>query len=163
MYITYNEFCTLYDAIDEKLFNRLNIHAERMMDRHTTGVDGVKKLKTAFPQDTEDALAVIHCAGNIINLLAQIQEAEASAAQARGYESTQNGLHGKVISSVTAGNESVSFSTSVPETRLDAAVKDPIARNRLIWETIQEYLSGAKDSNGVNLLFMGPYPRRQEG
>ena len=159
MYITYNEFCTLYEAVDEKLFNRLNIQAARMMDRHTTGVDGVKKLKTAFPQGAEDALAVMHCAGSIVNLLAQIQEAEASAARARGYESTENGLHGKVISSVTAGNESISFSTASPGTSIDAAVKDPIARNRLIWETIREYLSGVKDSNGVNLLFMGPYPR----
>ena len=81
------------------------------MDTHTTGIDNVKKLKQFFPTDEEDAQTVKRCAAKIINILDQIRQAEVSAMEARGFESTDMGMKGKVISSVTAGNESISYST----------------------------------------------------
>ena len=158
MYITYSEHTDLYDPLDEKLFNRLAFDACRYIDRYTTGVDGVKKLKTAFPTDEDFAIAVRHCAAKLVNLLLQIQEAENSASVGRGYTQTENGLQGKVVSSVSAGNESVSFSTGSQATAIDTAISDLPARDNLISRTIREYLSGVTDANGVNLLFMGVYP-----
>ena len=159
MYIKYEEYTNLYDSIDQKLFNRLSYDACRYLERLTTGVDGVKKLKVSFPTDEDSADSVKHCAAKVINILLQIQEAEQSASVGRGYEKTESGLRGKVVSSVSAGNESVSYSAGSQITAIDAAVSDLSARDHLICSTIREYLSGITDANGVNLLYMGVYPR----
>ena len=160
MYITFDEYTALYPQIEETVFNRLSYDACRRIDRLTTGIDGVKKLKTAFPTDEDSAQAVKHCVAKIINLLLQIQEAETSASLERGYIQTENGLQGKVISSVSAGNESISFATgSARASAIDAAVSDLSARDNLIYSTVREYLSGVQDANGVNLLYAGGYPR----
>ena len=160
MYITFDQFTTLYDHVDEKLFNRLAFDAERIIDNHTTGLDGVKKLRVAFPSDEYDAAAVMHCTGNIVNLLHQIHEAEQTLNAARGYTETENGLQGKVISQIQSGSESISYSEAKhSNSSIDAAVADKAARDKLIASTIREYLSGTKDANGVNLLYMGRYPR----
>lgn len=157
MYINYNDYTEIYDPMDEKLFNRLAFEASRFLDRMTTGVDGVKKLKTAFPTDEESATCVKHCAANLVNLLYQIQKVEEETYQSRGYIPTENGLQGKVISTITSGNESISFSAANPKTQIDAAISDITARNKIMREVVREYLSGIADANGINLLYMGPY------
>ena len=160
MYITFDEYTALYPQIEETVFNRLSYDAGRHIDRLTTGIDGVKKLKTAFPTDEDSVQSVKYCAAKIVNMLLQIQEAEESAYLGRGYIQTENGLQGKVISSVSAGNESISFSTgSSQASAIDAAVSDLSVRDQLICRTVREYLSGSQDANGVNLLYMGVYPR----
>lgn len=161
MYITFDQFTALYDTIDELLFNRLSFNAERLIDNHTTGIDGVKKLRVAFPNDEYSKSAVMHCAGNIVNLLHQIHEAEQATSAARGYIETEQGLQRKIISRVESGNEAISYSeTKLANSYIDAAVADKSVRDTLIASTIKEYLSGITDANGVNLLYMGPYPRR---
>lgn len=159
MYIKNNDYTALYEPMEEKVFERLAYDACRHMDRLTTGVDGVKKLRVAFPAEEDAATAVKHCAARIINLLHQIQEAEQSAALARGYAQTANGLQGKVIASVSAGNESVSFAAgSTQKTAVDLAVSDVAAKRRMIADIVREHLSGVADANGVSLLYMGVYP-----
>ena len=161
MYITFDQFSTLYDPIEEKVFNRLSYEAERLIDNHTTGIDGVKKLRIAFPSDEYSVDAVMHCTGNLVNLLHQIHEAEQTAAAARGYTETAQGLQRKIISRVEAGNEAISYSeTKLANSSIDAAAADKSVRDALIASAIKEYLSGVTDANGVNLLYMGPYPRR---
>lgn len=159
MYITFTDYTALYDTIEEKVFDRLAYDACRHIDRLTTGMDGAKKLRIAFPTEEDAATAVKHCAAKIVNLLYQIQEAENAASLGRGYIQTANGLQGKVVSSVTAGNESVSYAAgSTQKTAVDAAVSDVATRRRMISGIVREHLSGVVDANGVNLLFMGPYP-----
>ncbi|MBQ7767563.1 MAG: hypothetical protein IJ403_01620 [Oscillospiraceae bacterium] len=159
MYITFEEYATIYGSIDDGSFYRLAFDACRYIDRHTTGIDGVKKLKVAFPSDEDSAEAVKRCAAEIVNLLFQIQEAEKNASVGRGYLQTENGLQGKVVTSVSAGNESVSYSTgSFQSTEIDVAAADRSVRDRLISSTVRDYLSGVSDANGVNLLYMGVYP-----
>ena len=162
MYITYVQYVTLYDPIDEPLFNRLAFEACRVMDIHTTGIDNVKKLRLFFPSEEYAAQAVMHCAAGIINLLNQIRIAEVAALESRGVESTEQGVRGRVITSVSAGNESISYSTggSGSATAIDAAVGNRTVRDKMIAEIVWEYLAGVQDANGVNLLFMGMYPRR---
>ena len=160
MYITYSEYTALYDPIEEKVFNRLEHEARRYVDRMTTGADGVRKLGVAYPTDSDSVETVKHCMAFVINLLHEILEAEKSASSGRGYVQTQNGLQGKVISSISSGNESVSFSTGAGiKTEIDTAVADASAKEKLIRETIRNFLSGVPDANGVNLLYMGIYPR----
>lgn len=159
MYITFADYTALYDPIEEKVFKRLAYDACRCMDRLTTGVDGVKKLKVAFPVDEDAATAVKHCAAKLVNLLYQIQEAENAASLSRGYIQTANGLQGKVVSSVSAGNESISYSAgSAQKNAVDVAASDVAVRREIISGIVREYLSGIADANGVNLLFLGRYP-----
>ena len=161
MYITFEQYGTLYDPMDEKLFNRLQFDAERMIDNYTTGIDGTKKLRVAFPTEECAVAAVMHCAGNVINLLCQVHEAEKAAAMGRGYTETEQGLQRKIISRVESGNEAISYSeTKLSNSSIDSAVADKFVRDRMIASTIREYLSGVADANGVNLLYMGPYPAR---
>lgn len=162
MYITLEDYKQLYDSIDERLFNRLCFDACRVMDIHTTGIDNVKKLKRFFPTDSDAVSAVQHCAANLTNLLVQIHEAEAASAVGRGYTETAQGLQRKIISRVESGNEAISYSeVKNTDSTIDAAVADKTVRDKLLADTIWEYLSGVEDCNGVNLLFMGKYPRRR--
>ena len=158
MYIQYEKYTQLYDPVDEKTFNRISYDACRHIDRLTTGIDGVNKLKTAFPTDENAAEAVKRCAAAVINFLIQVETLEKTASSMRGYTETANGLQGKVVSSVAAGNESVSFSSGDIKTLADVAVSDISARNKAISNIVYEYLSGVADANGVNLLYMGQYP-----
>ena len=158
MYITLNEYAALYEAMDEQVFNRLNMEATRAVDRYTTGIDNVKKLKIAFPADEDDAAAVKFCIAKVIAFLAQVQKAEESANSARGYEDTGSGIRGRVITSVSAGNESVSYGTVNSASAVDQAVQDRSAREKILRDMIAEELSGLTDANGVNLLYMGRYP-----
>lgn len=162
MYITNDDYTAVYDGIDEKQFNRLACEACRVADYHTTGADNVKKLKIAFPTDEDDAKAVKHCICKLINIMVQIEAAEKVIAQGKGYTETESGLRGKVITSVSAGNESISYSAGGGNTAtmIDKALADKAVQNRLFSDTVREYLSGVTDANGVNLLYMGPYPRR---
>lgn len=162
MYISKEEYAAIYDPIDdEKLFTRLAYDACRSIDRLTAGADGIKKLKVAFPTDEDSAEAVKHCTAHIVHFLYQIQEAEKSASVGRGYEQTEGGLRGRVITNVSAGNESVSYSASQQQTAADLAMMDAAQKERTIREIVKEYLSGVADANGVNLLYMGPYPVRR--
>ena len=161
MYISLDYYKTLYDTIDERTFNNLSFEACRMMDVHTTGIDNIKKLKRFFPTDTDSVEAVKHCAAKLVNTLHQIQQAEASAAMGRGYIQTEQGLRGKIVSRVEAGNEAVSYSeTKSANTEIDAAAADRTVRNRLLTGIIRDCLAGVSDRNGVCLLYMGVYPRR---
>lgn len=158
-YIALSEYNELYDPIDERLFNRFSVEASRIMDIHTTGIDNVKKLKIYFPTDEDDAEAVKHCAAKLIYTLNQINQAEVTALESRGYEATEQGMRGKVISSISAGNESISYATNgnSTATAYDAAAKDRTVRDKLLAEIVWAYLRGVSDANGVGLLYMGVY------
>lgn len=161
MYVSLEDYKTLYDAIDERTFNNLSYEACRVMDVHTTGIDNVKKLKRFFPTDDDSAEAVKRCAAKLVNTLYQIQQAEVSAAMGRGYTQTEQGLRRQIISRVEAGNEAISYSeTKNTNTEIDAAVADRTARDKLLAGIVWDYLRGIEDANGVNLLYMGMYPRR---
>lgn len=160
-YIDYEYYTSLYGDLPEADFNRLSWEASRKLDVATSGVDGVRKLKVAFPTDEDDAETVKRCACALIDVLYQIKQAEDTAKSAGGYTETANGLQGKVITSVSAGNESISYavgSNAMSATLINQAVSDKAVQEQIFRDTIREYLSGVTDANGVNLLFMGRYP-----
>ena len=155
MYIAYPEYTQLYNEMDEKLFNRLASDAFRVMDIHTSGIDNVKKLRSFFPVNEDDVTAVKHCAAKLINTMSIIYQAETAS----GYDATGNGVQGRVISSVTSGNETISYANGAASV-IDAAVKDINVRSKLYGNIVSDYLRGVTDSNGVSLLYKGRYPRR---
>lgn len=168
-YVDYEYYKSLYGekAVPEADFNRLSWDACRKMDIATTGIDNVKKLKVAFPVDEDDAETVKRCVCELVSISYKLEQAEETALNAQGYITREDGtVINKQVSSVSAGNESISYVTSggsfSSATLIDKALSDKDVQKRLYRETITEYLSGIADANGVNLLFMGPYPCRLE-
>ena len=161
MYITYDDFVRLYgDEIREDEFNRANVKVQRILDQYTTGIDNVKKLREAFPEDKEDIAAVKACGCSIALTLCEIGAIESGALAAYKMDQTANGMKGAVISSMSAGNESISYATGGGDTLIEKAATDAQAKNALIADTVRAYLSGVTDKNGINLLYMGRYPGR---
>lgn len=156
MYVDYEYFSSLYgaQAMTEAEFNRYSWDACKKVDYHTTGVDNVKKLKDFFPVDENDAESVKRCVCKLINLLHQIGMAESAA----GYTVREDGaVQGRVITSVSSGSESVNY--SVGTTQLAKAMSDAGAKESMLRDVIIEHLSSVVDANGVNLLYMGAYPK----
>lgn len=145
MYVDYEFYQTLYGTtVDETVFNRLIWNAEKLVKNAVTGVDGRCKLDFAFPDVAYDAEAVKRCECALVDIMAKIDKAET---EAEG---------NKTIKSRTAGNESISYDTEGG--LIGKVLSDKSAQARLYADTINEYLRGTKDKNGVNLLFGGAYP-----
>lgn len=165
-YIDYTYYKSLYgeQALEEADFNRFVWEVCKKLDNETSGVDGVKKLKIAFPEDEEDLEAVKRCICKMIEIANNIETARNRVKEAQGYVLRDDGsLQGKVVTSVSAGNESINFSSngsSANVTLIDKALADSTVEKKLYTDTISEYLSGVTDANGVNLLYMGAYPYR---
>ena len=165
-YIDYEYYKSLYGekAIPETDFNRLRWDAERETDKATSGVDGVRKLQVAFPTNDYDAEAVKRCVYGLVNCLYKLEEAENNANALGQYMEREDGsLQGKVVSSVSAGNESISYAVGKSsETAISTAIKSVEDKEKVIYSFIAGRLTGIPDANGVNLLFNGIYPYRVE-
>lgn len=160
-YVDYEYYKTLYGekALTEAEFNRLLWDAESEINKATSGFDGVRKLQVAFPTSDYDAEAVKRCVCALVEFLNQIETAERNASMAGEYTETEDGLKGKVISSHTAGNETISYSVGKStDTVISNAIKDLQSRDMAVHQFIASRLSGVSDANGVNLLFGGRYP-----
>lgn len=161
-YVDYEYYKNLYGnkAIEEADFNRLVWDAERQIDKATSGVDNVKKLKVAFPTNEEDAEAVKRCVCALVEFLKQIEDAERNANSVGQYTERADGsLQGKVVSSVSAGNESISYTVGKSaDTVVSNAIKDLQSRDMTVYSFIASRLSGIPDANGINLLYNGAYP-----
>lgn len=159
-YVTYDYYKSIYgeDSMSETDFNRLSWEACRKVDTLT-----LNKLKFAFPINEDDIEAVKRCICKLIDIAGQIEAANKRASEGQGYVTDANGTHGKVVSSVSSGSESISYTAKAEggSTMIDAVLSDKTAQERLYRDTVREYLSLVQDSNGVNLLYAGiPYPRR---
>lgn len=93
----------------------------------------------------------------------QIEAASKRVSEGQGYVTDDSGaLRGKVVSSVSSGSESISYTAKAEggSTLIDAVLSDKAAQEKLYRDTVKEYLAFVPDSNGVNLLFAGAYPYR---
>lgn len=165
-YVDYEYYKSLYGekAIPETDFNRLLWDAEREINKATSGVDNVRKLQVAFPTNEEDAETVKRCICSLVEFIKQIEDAERNANSVGQYTERADGsLQGKVVSSVSAGNESISYAVGKSvDTAISNAIKDLQSRDMAVYQFITSRLSGVSDANGVNLLFGGRYPYRVE-
>ena len=164
MYVDYEFYKKLYgsDAVSESEFNRFSWDASKKIEHYTIGADGINKLKVAYPTDEEGQESVKRCVCALIDLMSNIKQAEHNLRSVTGFIQKEDGtVQGKVVTSVSAGNESISYSAKTNNTSpVDEAVSDRKTREQLFADTIREYLSGVTDANGVNLLYMGTYPHR---
>lgn len=162
-FIDFAYYKNLYkeSELSKSEFERILWEAERELDKATSGVDNVRKLRVAFPVDEYNSEAVKRSVCALVDLLYQIESAEKTVNASRGYiERADGAIQGKIITSVTAGNESVSFSAngSTSETDVITAAKGIKEKSAIIKKVIENHLSGVVDANGVNLLYMGRYP-----
>lgn len=166
MYVDYEYYSSLYGekAIPKADFERLLWDAEREIDKATSGVDGVRKLRVAFPTSDYDVEAVKRCVCALVEFLNQIETAERNANSIGQYTERADGsLQGKVVSSVSAGNESISYAVGKSaDTAISNAIKDLQSKDVAVYQFIASRLIGVSDVNGVNLLFGGRYPYRVE-
>ncbi len=145
----YGEYAALYpEGPEESRFEQFDWEARRIMDRATTGVDGVHKLSAAPPTEPSAALAVARCEAALVRMLWRAEQEESYVNQKDGTVTP------RVATAITAGSESVSFAAP-PSAGLSRS-----QREAMYADTVREYLSGVPDANGVHLLYMGRYPRR---
>ena len=139
------QYAALYpDGPDEGGFERLAWEARRVMERAVTGPDGVCKLTAAPPKESAAVQAVERCQAALVHLLWQQEQADGYARRADG------SVAGRVVTAVTAGSESVSYAAP--------AAASEQQRQAALDRTVERYLAGAADANGVNLLYAGRYP-----
>jgi hypothetical protein len=160
-YADYEFFNSIYDDVmPETDFNRLVWNAQKKVNDLTFG-----KLKFAFPTDKDAIEAVKRCECALVNLAKKIEDAENRVEFAQGYVDDGSGaIRGKVVSSVSSGSESVSYTAKAEtgSTIIDAVLSDKTAQEKLYLDTVKEYLTGVEDANGVPLLYAGlPYPVRR--
>lgn len=164
-YVTVADYQQFYnDSIEGVDFNRFVVGASQQADRLTTGIDGVKKLKIAFPTDSDDAEVVKAAICGVIHLMNEIATYEKTANATFGTITREDGtVAGKSVASVSSGSESISYSTSLSgQTMASAIVGDAKAQEEAYKTILTEGFRGIGDANGVNLLYMGVYPLEVE-
>ena len=150
MLVSYAEFIAVYgsDALTLTAFNRFEFDAEVILDDWTTGIDGVRKLRVAFPTDPIDVAAIKRCVIELTKASADIDNIVQLSASGDG----------GVVASKSSGSESISYRNDT--SALLAAAKDVGTREAYVGMIVRRYLSGRSDANGVNLLYGGVYPLR---
>lgn len=145
-YVTYNEYLSLYaNGMTQTEFDRFEYDAETWLDMWVTTLDGVNKLRVAFPTNEIDVTAVKR---SVIELARALKDMDAY--QQQSIASTG------VLASVSSGTESMSFQRG--GSALAKAVENDAEKASYLGNIVRRYLSGKQDANGVNLLYGGVYP-----
>ena len=140
---------------------------ERIADRASDFLDVItfERLIDGLADDerakTNDQKAVCAVSDKLYELELAEKQANA-AAQAGGSSGTSGGATSGIISSRSAGSESISYA-SLSDTASGAknwsavyqAAGNPQETNKILESAARLYLTGVKDNNGVNLLYAG--------
>ncbi len=162
MYADFTYYTTEYGGKVLKSADDFN-HFARKAERRLDVITG-NKLQFAFPAKEKDVESVKDCLCELTEFLYQVDAYQTAAMDSVGVVAQADGtVKGKVVSSITSGSESVSYSTggSANTSIMDAA-KDKKVMDMQIYGIVQNGLSGVPDANGVNLLFAGAYPGKRE-
>lgn len=147
-----NEYCG--NVVPDTDFPK---YAERASDR----IDALTfdRLANGLPTDGRAENLVKKAVCSVAEALYQIDSVAKSLTENIGTEKAEDGrVTGKVITSVSAGNESVSFSTGASEmqkTVYGQACMDKKVENILIQQMAFQYLRGVKNDDGIYLLYAG--------
>lgn len=145
-YCDYEFYTTEYfgNQIAEADFPRLIDRASDKLDFITMG--NIKRY--SVDEEIEKKVKKSACA--LAEILNEIETYEKASRESVGFEQTENGMKGKVITSMSSGSESVSFSTTGANNSLVGAVlTDKTAQNKLFYDIVRDYLSG------TGLLYAG--------
>lgn len=145
-YVTWQDFTLVYaDAMTQTEFDRIEYDAETIVDNWVRTVDGVDKLRVAFPTKAEDVEAVKRCVMALALACKEMEDYERKSVSDTG-----------IVASVSSGTESMSFQRG--GSALARATADDEAKAKYFSSIVRRYLAGHADKNGVNLLFGGFYP-----
>lgn len=146
-YVSYTDYLALYaDNMTQTDFDRIEYDAETWLDMWVTTLDGVNKLRVAFPTDEHDAEAVKRAVIALVKALRDIENYQNVAVQANG----------GIVASVSSGTESISYQRG--NSALAKAVENDAEKASYLYNIVRRYLSGKHDANGINLLYGGVYP-----
>lgn len=163
-YCDYDFYTNKYlgNVITEADFPRLSERASDKLDRLTfdrlsMSEDGTISTSIVYatheavePLDEKTSSKVKKAVCKIAETLNDIEMYEKASRESVGYEQTENGQRGKVISSVSSGSESISYSVKETSNSIVGAVlTDKKAQERLFYDIAVEYLSG------TGLLYAG--------
>lgn len=162
MYADFTYYTTEYGGKVLKSADDFN-HFARKAERRLDAITG-NKLQFAFPVKEKDVESVKDCLCELTEFLYQVDAYQTAAMDSVGVVAQADGtVKGKVVSSISSGSESISYSTSgSANTSIMDAAKDKKVMDMQIYGIVQYELSGVPDANGVNLLFAGAYPGRRE-
>ena len=145
-YVTLSDYLSLYaDDMTQTEFDRFEYDAETWIDMWVTTLDGINKLRVAFPTNEIDVMAVKRA---VIELAKALRDMDA-------YQQKSIASQG-VLASVSSGTESMSFARG--GSMLAKAVENDAEKASYLGNIVRRYLSGKQDANGVNLLYGGVYP-----
>lgn len=147
MYISYIDYQQLGSTpMPEYDFLRRAMEAEKIIDDLTTGVDGICKLRVAFPTDPHDVQTIKVCMAIMISNLGDVDAVKEKMKEDGG----------GVIASKSSGSESISYATGTVPDDAKAAVSEEYRREKLR-NIARFWLRDIQDCNGVNLLYGGRY------
>ena len=140
---------------------------ERMADRASDFLDVITfdRLVDGLPSDERAATKVQKAVCAVADKLYELELAEKqanAAAQAGGSSGTSGGATSGIISSRSAGSESISYA-SLSDTASGAknwsavyqAAGNPQETNKILESAARLYLTGVRDDKGVLLLYAG--------
>ena len=161
-YTDFEFYATTYhgNVVPEADFPRIADRASDFLDVIT-----FDRLVDGLPSDERVATKVQKAVCAVSDKLYELELAEkqANAAALAGASSgTSGGATSGVIASRSAGSESISYA-SLSDTASGAknwsavyqAAGSPQETNKILESAARLYLAGAKDNNGVNLLYAG--------
>ncbi len=155
MYITYLEYTNITGpAMPQPVFSKYEYEAERVIDKLTSGIDNIRKLEIAYPENEKDKRAVMYCMAALISELAEIDQIKKEIREEKA-NSGENGM----IASKSSGSESISYVTD--EKLIEDTIKATLsieAKEQMMEDIVFHYLRGVQDANGVNMLYGGEYP-----
>lgn len=161
MYADFNYYQTKYGGKVIKSaddFTHFGRKAERRLDVITGN-----KLQFAFPKKKKDKEAVKDCFCELVEFLYQLDSYQSTVMDSAGVVEQADGtVKGKVITSISSGSESISYSArGSADSSIAEAAKDKKTADAMIYGIVKNGLAYMADANGVNLLYAGPYPARK--
>lgn len=142
------------DVVPETDFPR---YADRASDR----IDAITfdRLADGLPSDVRANKKVQKAVCSVAETLYQIGSIKSTLLSNLGTVETEDGkVTGKTVSSVTAGSESITYSTGMSDaskTVYAQAAMDKKVENILVQQSAGQYLYGVKDDKGEYLLYAG--------
>lgn len=133
----------------------------KYVDRASDRVDEITFdcLADGLPSDSRANKKVQKAVCSVAEALYQIDSIKNALLNNLGTVETEDGkVTGKTVSSVTAGSESITYSTGMSDaskTVYAQAAMDKKVENILIRQSAGQYLYGVKDDKGEYLLYAG--------
>lgn len=160
MYADYDYYQTEYGGkMSADDFKRFSRRAEHRID----GITG-NKLQFAFPTNERDVEAVKDCVCELADFLYRVDSYENMAMDSAGMVTRADGMViGKVVTSITDGTSSRSFSTGgSANTSVSKAAESEKELEAQVYDKVSTALRGVYDANGVRMLNAEiPYPGKR--